>query len=299
MSHRRKDRTGVELLFWKVVHRVLISRITHGLDTSQSVSPVLLTLLWLVILAVPGIQARVLDFTVEVNQAGSRCTVQANNNTLHWMEGEDSRPTESADVLTVVSGSSRNAPPDDKPHKSCGIWPDFNALIESISWQPLYAREMAVGYRLWLSLQGGSLSIRGFSWWPVVAGIVLGKCVYTWWHSEAPSFDQWEEQQQHRVSDLKIITCMDHPPGQSGYPQGGCGSGVSNQWTGGYNDWETVSVYMAVTVHQEGEAEGIIHRMDILIITIPARLVTSSLVCTLLKVIPVITENPILQCMKP
>ena len=237
MSHRRKDRTGVELLFWKVVHRVLISRITHGLDKSQSVSPVLLTLLWLVILAVPGIQARVLDFTVEVNQAGSCCMVQANNNTLHWMGGKDSRPTESADVLTVVSGSSRDAPPDDNPHKSCGIWPGFNTLIESVSWQPLYTREMVVGYLLWLSLQGDSLSIRGFSWWPVVAGVVLGKFVYTWWHSEAPSFDQWEEQQQHRVSGLKIITCMDHPPGQSGYPQGGCGSGVSNQWTGGYNDW--------------------------------------------------------------
>ena len=211
------------------MRRVLISRITHGLDTPQSVFPVFLTLLWLVTLAVPGVQARVLDFTVEVkevNQAGPRCTVQANNNTPYWMEGEGSRSTESADDLS-----------DNKPHKSCGIWPGFNTLIESVSWQPLYAREMVVGYRLWLSLQGDSLSIRGFSWWPVVAGVVLEKFVYTWWHSEAPSFDQWEEQQQHRVSGLKIITCMDHPPGQSRYPQGGCGSGVSNQGTGGYNDW--------------------------------------------------------------
>ena len=94
-----------------------------------------------------------------------------------------------------------------------------------------------MGYRLWLSLQEDSLSIKGFSWWPVVAGVVLGKFVYTWWHSEAFSFYQREEQQQHRVSDLKIITCMDHPPGDSGHPQAGGEPGVSNQWTGGYNYW--------------------------------------------------------------
>ena len=177
---------------------------------------------------------------MEVNQAGARFTVQANNaTTLHWMEGEGSRSTEFSDVLTVAGGSRWDDPPDDKPHKPYdGIWPSFDTLIESVSWLPLYAQEMVVGYRLWLSLQEDSLSIKGFSWWPVVASVVLGELTRTWWHSETPSFNQWEEQQQHRVSDLKIITCMDHPPGQSVYPQGGGGSGVSNQGTGyGHNGW--------------------------------------------------------------
>ena len=212
------------------MRRILISRISHGLDvTLRLVFPVLLTLLWLVILAVFSIQAQVLDFTVEVNQTGQCFTVQANNaTTLHcWMASKGSRSTESADVLTVSSDSSR---------KPGNIWPDFYTLIKSVSWQPLYAREMVVGYWLWLSLQEDSLSIKGFSWWPVVVGVVLGKFVYTWWHSEAPLFYQWEEQQQHRVSDQKIITCMDHPPDQSGYPQGESGPGVSNQWTSGYHD---------------------------------------------------------------
>ena len=171
---------------------------------------------------------------MEVNQAGPCFTVQANNaTTLHWIGGEGSRSTESADVLTVASGSSQDDPPDDKPHKPCGIWPCFDTLVESVSWQPMYAEKMVVGYRLWLSLQDDSLSIKGFSWWPVVAGVVLGKFIYTWWHSEASSFHQWEE--QHHASDQKIITCMDHPPGQSGYPQEGGGPGVSNQGTGGYH----------------------------------------------------------------
>ena len=240
------------------MHRVLISRITHGLDTiPQSVFPVLLTLLWPVILAVSSVQARVLDFTVEVNQAGPRFTVQANNaNTLHWMRGEGSRSIASADVLTVVSSSNRDAPPDDKPHKPCDIWPGFNTLIESVSWQSLYAREMVMVYRLWLSLQENSLLIKGFSWWPVVAGIVSGTFVYTWWHSEAPSFHQWEEQQQHRVSNLKIITCMDHPPGQSGYPQGGGRPGVSNQWTGGYHNWGNGSSVYGSYGPSDGEGGG-------------------------------------------
>ena len=219
------------------MRRVLISRITaHGLDaTLRLVFPVLLTFLWLVVLAVSTVQGQELDFTVEVNQAGARFTIQANNaTTLHWVGGEGSRSTESSDVLTVASGSSWDDPPDDKPHKPYGIWPSFNTLIESVSWLPLYAQEMVVGYRLWLSLQEDSLSIKGFSWWPVVATVVLGELNHTWWHSEGPSFNQWEEQQRHRASDLKIITCMDHPPGQSVHPQGGGGSGVSNQW-GGYN----------------------------------------------------------------
>ena len=220
------------------MHRVLISRITHGLDaTPQFVFLVPLTLLWFVIWAISSVQARMLDFTVEVNQTGPRFTVQANDDTtLHWMGGEGSRSKESADVLTVDSGNSRDTPPDDKPRKSCNIWSGFDTLIESVPWQPLYVQEIVVGYRLWLSLQENSPSINGFSWWPVVTGVVLGKFFYTWWHSEASSFHQWEEQQQHRVSDQKIITCMEHPPGQSGYPQGGGGPGVSNQWTAGYNN---------------------------------------------------------------
>ena len=232
MSHRRKEEGGGgNSCSGKVMHRISISRITHGLD---AVFLVLLTLLWLVILAVSSVQARVLDFTVAVNQAKPCFTVQPNNaTTLHWMGDEGSRSTESADVLTVASGSSQDDPPDDKPHKPFGIRPCFDTLVESVSWQPMYAEKMVVGYRLWLSLQEDSLSIKGFSWWPVVAGVVLGKFIYTWWHSEASSFHQWEE--QHHASDQKIITCMDHPPGQSGYPQGGGGPGVSNQGTGGYH----------------------------------------------------------------
>ena len=228
----KRGRGGVNSCSGKVVHRISISRTTHGLD---AVFLVLLTLLWLVILAVSSVQARVLDFTVAVNQAKPCFTVQPNNaTTLHWMGDEGSRSTESADVLTVASGSSQDDPPDDKPHKPFGIRPCFDTLVESVSWQPMYAEKMVVGYRLWLSLQEDSLSIKGFSWWPVVAGVVLGKFIYTWWHSETSSFHQWEEQQYH-ASDQKIITCMDHPPGQSGYPQGGGGPGVSNQGTGGYH----------------------------------------------------------------
>ena len=58
---------------------------------------------------------------------------------------------------------------------------------------------------------------------------------------------------------------------------------------------KTVSVCMAVTVHQAGGAEIMIHRMDIPVITVPARLVASNLVGILSKVIPVIADNPILR----
>ena len=206
--------------------RALISRI---------IAPVLLSFLWFVITAVSNAQAQVLDFIVEMNQAGAHFTVQANNaTTLHWMGREGSRSTESSDALTVSGSGSWDDPPDDKPHKPYGVWPRLDTLIESVSWLPLYAQEMVVGYRFWLSLQEDSLSIKGFSWWTVVAVAVLGVLTRTWWHSGAPLFNQWEEQQQHRVSDLKIITCIEnHPPGPDVYPQGGGGSGVSNQREGG------------------------------------------------------------------
>ena len=40
---------------------------------------------------------------------------------------------------------------------------------------------------------------------------------------------------------------------------------------------ETVSVCMAVTIHQVGEVEAIIHTMDILIITVPASMLPAAL----------------------
>ena len=75
------------------------------------------------------------------------------------MESLQGKPTK---IISTNSYSSSDTPPDDKPYRPRGLWESLTTVVESVSWQLLYATTEVVGYKLLLSLQENSLSPQPF-----------------------------------------------------------------------------------------------------------------------------------------
>ncbi|MGI9279565.1 MAG: TolC family protein, partial [Endozoicomonas sp.] len=101
------------------------------------------------------------------------------------------KPTE----MTNISGySGSDTPPDDKPYWPRSFWESLTTVVESVTWQLLYASNEVIGYKLLLAFQKDSYQPQPFSWMPVVATVVVGWLTRSNWNPEAPLFNQLDEQ---------------------------------------------------------------------------------------------------------
>ena len=125
-----------------------------------------------------------------------------------------SKPTE---IISTSSYSGSDTPPDDKPYSPRGYRERLTTVVESVSWQLLYASNEVTGYKLLLAFQEDSYQPQLFSWMPVVATVVVGWLARSNWNPEAPMFNQLDEQATNQQHELQIITLMDKPGG--GYSQ--------------------------------------------------------------------------------
>ena len=159
------------------------------------------------------------SFIVEIEQnAGSpsqNFSVKPEPDTLPAMQAIDieslqGKPTE---ITNTNDYSGSDSPPDDKPYGPGGLWESLSAVLESVSWQLLYATNEVIGYKLFLTLQEGSYQHRPFSWEPVMTTVVVGWLSRSHWNPELPIFNQLDEQESKQQRELQIITLMDRPCG--------------------------------------------------------------------------------------
>ena len=135
-----------------------------------------------------------------------------------------SKPTE---IISTNSYSGSDTPPDDKPYSPRGYWERLTTVVESVSWQLLYASNEVTGYKLLLAFQEDSYQPQPFSWMPVVATVVVGWLARSNWNPEAPMFNQLDEQATNQQHELQIITLMDNPGGGYSQATGTWGHGQS------------------------------------------------------------------------
>ena len=135
-----------------------------------------------------------------------------------------SKPTE---IISTNSYSGSDTPPDDKPYSPRRYWKRLATVVESVSWQLLYASNEVTGYKLLLAFQEDSYQPQPFSWMPVVATVVVGWLTRSNWNPEAPMFNQLDEQATNQQHELQIITLMDNPGGVHSQATGSWGHGWS------------------------------------------------------------------------
>ena len=134
------------------------------------------------------------------------------------------KPTE----MTNISGySGSDTPPDDKPYWPRSFWESLTTVVESVTWQLLYASNEVIGYKLLLAFQKDSYQPQPFSWMPVVATVVVGWLTRSNWNPEAPLFNQLDEQESNKQHELQIITLMNNPSGGHTWSTGTWGQGQS------------------------------------------------------------------------
>lgn len=138
----------------------------------------------------------------------------------------------SSEITNTYSYPGSDAPPDDKPYKPHGFWKSLTTVVESVSWQLLYATNGVIGYKLLLSLQEDSLTPQPFLWVPVVTTVVVGWLSRSHWNPELPVFNQLDEQESNQQYELQTITLTNCPNGgsstSSATSSGNAGTSSSN-----------------------------------------------------------------------
>ena len=157
-----------------------------------------------------------------------------------------SKPTE---IISTSSYSGSDTPPDDKPYSPRGYWERLTTVVESVSWQLLYASNEVTGYKLLLAFQEDSYQPQPFSWMPVVATVVVGWLARSNWNPEAPMFNQLDEQATNQQHELQIITLMDKPGG--GYSQAAGSWGHS--WSFDMHSSSAANSYNSFGNYQRGD----------------------------------------------
>ena len=155
-----------------------------------------------------------------------------------------SKPTE---IISTNSYSGSDTPPDDKPSPK-GYWERLTTVVESVSWQLLYASNEVTGYKLLLTFQEDSYQPQPFSWIPVVATVVVGWLAGSSWNPEAPMFNQLDEQATNQQHELQIITLMDKPGGGYFQATGPWGHG----WSFDMYSSSAANSYNSFGNHQRG-----------------------------------------------
>ncbi|WP_257274254.1 MULTISPECIES: hypothetical protein [unclassified Endozoicomonas] len=103
-------------------------------------------------------------------------------------------PISPPDIADTNSYAGPNSPPDEKTHRP-GLYGIKTPLIESISWQLLYATHRLVGYELILNTKDASLLSNPYSWLPAEVGFAVGWLLKSYWNCYSPSFNPIAQQE--------------------------------------------------------------------------------------------------------
>ncbi|WP_448215885.1 hypothetical protein [Endozoicomonas sp. 2B-B] len=158
-----------------------------------------------------------LGFIVELQQDTSFSN-QSFSITTHRRTLPDDLP----DIADKTNHSEKKLPPEVKRHKpySYGI---RAAIIESISWQLLYAANLLATHELTLTTKGMPVDATSHSWLPVEAVVVVGWLLKSYWNPDSPMFNQIEQQEMTsmlaRWDQPIVITTMMQGSGNN-QPQG-------------------------------------------------------------------------------
>ena len=156
----------------------------------------------------------------EQNSAGSPNQSFSITPTLHISQG---RPLDIADT-NGYAGS--DCPPDDKPHRTPGGCRARTTIVESISWQVLYATSLVVGYRLIVTTREDSLS-HSYAWLPIGVNVVVGWLLKSYWNPDSSLFKQIDQQEASLERQLAIITMPGDQQAQQHQPSGSSGQQAS------------------------------------------------------------------------
>ncbi|WP_257282219.1 ankyrin repeat domain-containing protein [Endozoicomonas sp. ISHI1] len=81
-------------------------------------------------------------------------------------------------------------------------------LIESISWQWLYATHLLVGYQLILTTKNTPLSSTSYSWLPPEVVVAVGWLLKSYWNTKSPSFNPVTQKELCQNQPLAAIITM-------------------------------------------------------------------------------------------
>ncbi|WOG26840.1 hypothetical protein [Endozoicomonas sp. 8E] len=99
-----------------------------------------------------------------------------------------------SDIADASRFAGSDLPPDDKRHYpyDYGI---KTTIIESISWQWLYATKLLIAYEMILRTQDTPLNSNLYSWPPVEAFITVGLLLKSYWNPDSPLFNPMGQQE--------------------------------------------------------------------------------------------------------
>ncbi|WP_257292353.1 hypothetical protein [Endozoicomonas sp. ONNA1] len=83
-------------------------------------------------------------------------------------------------------------PPEDKPYRH-GSYGETTSLIESISWELIYATHLLLAYKLVLTTSDNSLGAKAYSWLPVEAFAAVGLLLKSYWNAHSPLFNTMDQ----------------------------------------------------------------------------------------------------------
>ncbi|WP_257288739.1 hypothetical protein, partial [Endozoicomonas sp. SESOKO2] len=96
-------------------------------------------------------------------------------------------------------------------------------IIESISWQSLYAAHLLVGHELILTIKNTPLSSTFYSWLPLEVAVAVGWLLKSYWNIKSPSFNTIEQKELCQGHPFAAIMMMpgsgnqqqQYPPSES------------------------------------------------------------------------------------
>ncbi|WOG27129.1 hypothetical protein [Endozoicomonas sp. 8E] len=93
-------------------------------------------------------------------------------------------PGKPSDIADTFGYKRSSSPLDNKRHKNYGL-----TIIESISWQWLYASHLLVTHELILTTKNAAFSYTPYSWVPVGVVVAVGWLLESYWNRNSPSFN--------------------------------------------------------------------------------------------------------------
>ncbi|WOG27130.1 hypothetical protein [Endozoicomonas sp. 8E] len=102
-------------------------------------------------------------------------------------------PGNLSDIAETNGYSGSFSMPDDRRHRPLS-YGEKTPLIESTSWQWLYATRLLVSYELFLTTRDSYPNFHPYSWLPAEASIAVGWLLKNYWNPDSPLFNLIEQQ---------------------------------------------------------------------------------------------------------
>ncbi|WOG28497.1 hypothetical protein [Endozoicomonas sp. 8E] len=152
-------------------------------------------------------------------------------------------------------------PPDDK-QPSVGIYGATKSLIESISWELIYATHLLVAYKLVLTTSDNPMSTKANSWIPVEAFAAVGLLLKSYWSPELLLFNPMDHREATSMmtegGDPFVITTMMLPGNgqQQSQPNNKQAKSSGQQASGATNTRISGSITGSLTSGSGGSGES-------------------------------------------